>query len=258
MLIADSGFSGLIVQYLGREIRVSGERIIADAGCTMGQVVAAAQKACLTGLEWAVGLPGTVGGAVYGNAGCFGGETKDVVEEVAVYNIHEGQTDQLSNANLGFAYRHSKLKEISSVVLSATFKLKKGDAQEIARAVERIRQKSVERVAEQPLGARTAGSTFKGVEATDAVKQKLETAGVDWKKGVNRAGFISAGFLIEQAGLKGLVYGGAMFSDKHANFIINTGNTTAADIKTLIDTAKEQVKNAFGVQLEEEIRYIGF
>ena len=258
VLVSDEGFRGLVVRIAMTSLSVDEELIIADAGCTMGQVVAAAQKAGLTGLEWAVGLPGTVGGAVFGNAGCFGGETVHVVESVELLNPKSYKLKAISYKLLKPGYRYSKLKDTGEIVVSATFKLKKGSQEEIAAAMERIRQKSIERVKEQPLGARTAGSTFKGINASEAIRSALLAINLDWQRGVNRAGYLSAGWIIERAGLKGYRLGGASFSAHHANFIINHGNATAAEIVKLIQTAKKQIRDKFGIELEEEIRYIGF
>ena len=124
--------------------------------------------------------------------------------------------------------------------------------------MERIRQKSIERIKEQPLGAFTAGSTFKGVVLTPAISDRLLAVSSDWKKGINRTGYLSAGWLLEQTGLKGFRVGNASFSSHHANFIINHGKATASDIALLIKTAIEKIKEKFGINMEEEIRYIGF
>ncbi|MDP3964003.1 MAG: UDP-N-acetylmuramate dehydrogenase [bacterium] len=257
VLISDAGFDGLILRVTSYELRVIGSRIDVGAGATMGQVVAAAQKAGLTGLEWAAGLPGTVGGAVYGNSGCFGGEIKDVIESVQLLNPLDYELRVTSYELLEPSYRHSQLKETGDIVLSATFGLRKGSAEEITASIDKIRAKAKERIAEQPLGARTAGSTFKGVALTPSLRLKIEDLGLNAEQGSNRAGFLSAGWLVEQAGLKGHKTGNASFSDHHANFIINHGSATAKDIVSLIALAKCAVKEKFGIDLEEEIRYIG-
>lgn len=258
VLVSDNGFPGLVLKMACAAIRVLEERIVAEGGATMGQVVAAARKAGLTGLEWAVGLPGTVGGAVCGNAGCFGGETKDVVESVELLDPATGAEKREAASALEFGYRRSRLQESGQVLLAATFRLQKGNPGQISTVMEGIRQRSKERIREQPLGARTAGSTFKGLALTEPLRRQLTERNAPWKRGLNRAGYLSAGFLIEQAGLKGLRFGDAEISRHHANFIVNGGRATASDIKTLIDTIKEQVANAFSVELQEEIRYVGF
>ncbi|MDO8558230.1 MAG: UDP-N-acetylmuramate dehydrogenase [bacterium] len=258
ILISDAGFRGLVIRIVARSLSVKDGLIVADAGCTMGQVVAEAQKAGLTGLEWAVGLPGTVGGAVFGNAGCFGGETKDVVYSVELLDLKNYELRIVDYKELEPGYRHSNLKKMGDIVVSATFKLKKGDAKDIAASMEQIRQKSTERIKEQPLGAWTAGSTFKGVLLTENDKSRITDCGLDWKSGINRTGYLSAGWLLEQTGLKGYRVGDALFSSHHANFIINHGKASASDILHLIDTAKLRVMERFGIELKEEIRYIGF
>jgi UDP-N-acetylmuramate dehydrogenase len=258
VLVSDRGFAGLVIKLAMKKILVDEQTLVADAGCTMGQVVAEALKNGLVGLEWAAGLPGTVGGAVAGNSGCYGGETKDVVGSVALINPKNHELRITNYEDLYPQYRHTLLEDTGEIVLAATFRLKKGDAKEIETVAAAIKAKASERIKEQPLGTRTAGSTFKGVKLSPDQESRITNNGLNWKEGMNRAGFLSAGWLLEKAGLKGFKIGGASFSPHHANFIVNDDKAAAQDIYSLIKSAKEKVKELFGIELEEEIRYIGF
>ena len=215
VLFQDSGFPGLIVKFLASEVHVEGDCVIADAGAKMSQV---ARHGGLE--EWAY-LPGTVGGAVCGNAGCFGLEVKDVLTRAWILGKGEVGPEYFD-----FQYRHSSLKDSGEILLKAAFKVQ-GDFDE-----KKIEKFSAEKQDKQPPGM-SGGSFFKNPEGQ------------------------SAGELIDKCGLKGKTVGGAQISEKHANFILNTGNATASDILELADIAKKAVKEQFNIDLEEEIRIIG-
>lgn len=233
LLFDDAGFRGLVVRMMAKELRVDGERISADAGAKISDLVQAAAEAGLSGVEAWNGMPGTVGGAVYGNAGCFGVEVKDVLESAEVFLPVEG----LLNVGVDFfeyGYRSSRLKRgglehgLPGVVLRAVFRLEKGDPDEIRSGMMDIARKRIEK---QPAGSST-GSFF---------KNPVEHP---------------AGWLIEQCGLKGKSVGGAQISEQHANFFVNKGGATAQDILELGALAKAAVKEKFGLDLEEEIVYV--
>lgn len=232
ILPADSGYDGLIIKVTNRQIRVEGDRVIATAGAITSMVARAAAEASLTGLEWAVTIPGTIGGAVVGNAGCFGGEMSQVVEEVQVVRhvARGGQLAVLKNSELDFSYRHSALKGSDITLLEVTMKLKPGDTDQIKTTMD---QWITKRKESQPLGSSCAGCVFKNPEGD------------------------SAGRLIDVTGLKGQTVGGASVSTDHANFILNDGTATADHIIQLISLIKTRVRDEFGIQLEEEVQYIG-
>lgn len=227
VLFDDEGFRGLVVRFKSDGLELDGEKVVADAGVLMPKLVRAAGEAGLTGFEAWNGLPGTVGGAVYGNAGSFGVEVKDVLERAEVFVPGEG-VKEFGVEDFEFGYRDSALKRNGGVVLRVIFRLKKGDAEEIKANMAEIAKK---RVGKQPPGA-SCGSFFKNP--------------VDHP----------AGWLIEQCGLKGKSVGGAMISEDHANFFLNKESAKASDILGLARIAKEAVKEKFGIELEEEVVYV--
>ncbi|OGZ56692.1 MAG: UDP-N-acetylenolpyruvoylglucosamine reductase [Candidatus Ryanbacteria bacterium RIFCSPLOWO2_02_FULL_45_11c] len=266
VLVADKGFDGLVVRMCCSKLSCDGERVYAGAGVSMAQVSAFSLQNKLTGFEWAVGIPGTVGGSVYGNAGCFGGEMKDVVDDVTVFNIKISKSYKLKAINCDFAYRESIFKKQKDlIILGATVKLNSlWDAEKKEKQVW-IQHMMRERVAEQAIGERTMGSTFKGVLCTDELLWRMQQHDARFQKSgntcwvfLNRRGMISAGFFIEQAGLKGKKIGGVAVSHKHANFLVHDGTGTAEHAMMLIAYTKEHVHRKFGIMLEEEIQYIGF
>ncbi len=241
LLVADAGVPGLVVANRAEEsglIRTAGEEgAWTDAGVVLQQLAQRACRAGLGGLEWAVEIPGTVGGAVFGNAGAFGSSTSEVVTEVEALGP-SGEVVTLSGAGLGFAYRHSHFKTEKgrqAVVLGARMRLRRGRVPELLAAAEANRR---QRQGTQPWG-RCAGSVFRNPPpAAD---------------GENRA----AGYMIDQLGLKGYAVGRARVSPVHANFIMNDGGATAAEIWALIAHLRERVREQYGVELELEIQVWG-
>lgn len=224
LLFDDAGFRGLVIHMRAKEVRVNGNLIYADAGAQSGQVVSAAAKAGLTGLEAWKGLPGTVGGAVFGNAGCFGVETKDILKTARVWRPGEEVMD-MNVDELEYDYRSSVLKREPGVVLSAVFELKTGDPDAIQAGMKEVAEL---RRSKQPPGL-TTGSFFKNPSDHPA------------------------GWLIDQCGLKGHQIGGAQVSEYHGNFFMNTGSATAADILELSDFVQKKVQEKFGITLEQEL-----
>ena len=231
LLIRDGGLRGVVVR-LGKafaEVVVDGTEVRCGAAALDSSAARAAQRAGLTGLEFLSGIPGTVGGAVFMNAGAFGREIRDVLVKATLLDP-SGFRHVLSARDLGsIAYRHSDIPE-DWIVVEATFRAQPGDATEIATKMTEIRRN---REASQPQRVKTGGSTFAN-----------PPGGKAWE-------------LIDRAGCRGLVLGGAMVSDKHCNFLINTGGATARDIETLGEEVRRRVKAATGVDLVWEIRRIG-
>lgn len=231
LLVSDQGIEGAVIA-LGKKsgkIIINGDTIVAEAGALLSTVANQAAEAGLTGLEFASGIPGTLGGAVYMNAGAYGGEIKDVLESVTV--IDEAfENHQYKPQELDMSYRHSALMEKGGYVTDVVLKLTSGDKTEIKSKIDEIRE---QRVAKQPLNYPSAGSTFKRPE-----------------------GFF-AGKLIDDAGLRGYTVGGAQVSEKHCGFVINTGNATAADVLQLMNDVDTEVYQKFGVHLSPEVRIIG-
>lgn len=232
LLVADEGLDRLVIDTSamdGIELGSDSFVLMADAGVSLARLADFACKQGMAGLEFAHGIPGTVGGAVCMNAGAYDGEMKQVIESVTVYFPGEG-VRELSCEEMDFSYRHSLLSNHpEAVVLSAVFRLKTGDP-EVVR--ERMRELMARRKASQPLEFPSAGSTFK-----------------------RPVGYF-AGTLIDQCGLKGLTVGGAQVSEKHAGFVINQGGATFRDVTELIALVQKRVFEEKGVHLEPEVKII--
>ncbi|MCX6714915.1 MAG: UDP-N-acetylmuramate dehydrogenase [Candidatus Uhrbacteria bacterium] len=253
MLVADQGFDGIMIRLLMREIFIDKNSVQVGAGVPMILLSRKVGEACLAGLEWAITLPGTVGGAVRGNAGCFGGETKDHLVEVFV--LSNGEVVARSSAELAFGYRESAIKHSSDIVLSATFNLLPGDCNTIKQVME---SNLAKRKASQPLDAGSAGCMFKNYEiASDEDLQRIQSK-IDLPSEVVLARRISAGWIIDQLDLKGFQIGGAKVSDVHGNFLVNTGSATADEIVQLIAFIKTRARDTYGIILQEEVQYVGF
>lgn len=231
LVVRDGGLRGVVL-VLGADfarIAVEGEELTAQAGATLGAIARAAQENGLTGLEFAEGIPGSVGGGVYMNAGAYGGEMSQVLTWVKAL-MPGGEVVQLSREEMDMSYRHTWLMERGGVVLEACFTLKKGDRAEICARMADLRTRRREK---QPLQYPSSGSFFKRPE-----------------------GYF-AGKLIEDAGLKGASVGGAQISTQHAGFLINTGNATASDVIQLMHQVQQTVYEKYGVRLEPEVRILG-
>lgn len=231
LLVGDKGFRGVVMEVGSRisEISRDGNVICAQAGISLAKLAQEAARAGLTGLEFASGIPGTVGGAVVMNAGAYGGEIKDVLAWALVLKS-DGELQKLSVEELQLSYRHSIVPELGGVVLQAAFQLAPGDREQIRDKMDQLRQQRMEK---QPLEYGSAGSTFKRPE-----------------------GYF-AGKLIMEAGLRSYRVGDAQVSEKHCGFIINRGQATAADIVKVIQDVRASVKEQFGVELEPEVKMIG-
>ena len=255
LLISDEGFNGLVLKPEIKLLKVQGEMVRIGAGVSMQNLLQFTIDNSLSGLEWAGGLPGTVGGAVRGNAGAFSGEIKDVIKEVVSLDISV-KTPKIirrSNKQCKFGYRNSifKINNGKEVIVEAVFEMKKGDKKAIRAAIE---EKIIYRKERQPLEYPNIGSIFKNVDLR-LVPQKLR---LQFARVVKTDPFpvVPTAHLIDQIGLKGVSCGGAMISPKHPNFIVNTLGASAKDVKSLIDIAKYGVKEKFGITLEEEIQYV--
>ncbi|OGF74591.1 UDP-N-acetylenolpyruvoylglucosamine reductase [Candidatus Giovannonibacteria bacterium RIFCSPHIGHO2_02_FULL_46_20] len=248
VLISDEGYSGLVIRLLMRDIEQRSDDVLhVAAGASMAAVAHFATTCGLGGFEWAIGIPGTVGGSIFGNAGCYGGEMKDVVERVNIFDASKAinyppererleRAGKLPTTNCLFSYRYSIFKKHPEwIIVSATLKLVSRDPIESAAL---MREYGKKRATAQDIGSPCAGCIFKNFTPSDGGAK------------------ISAGQLIDAAGLKGTKVGGAMVSFKHGNFIINTGNATAEDVKQLIVLIKEKIKAVHGAELEEEIRIL--
>lgn len=231
LLVGDKGYDGVIIQIFRNmnEIVVDGNFIRIQAGALLSAVAAQALAHSLTGFEFASGIPGTFGGAVVMNAGAYGGEMKNVIKEVRVLT-GDGEIVTLREDELELGYRTSIIAKNGYIVLDGVIELKKGQQEAIKEYMDELKER---RIAKQPLEYPSAGSTFKRPE-----------------------GYF-AGKLIDDAGLRGFRVGGAQVSEKHCGFVINRDKATAAEIAELMRQVKEKVKEAFGVELEAEVKRIG-
>jgi len=291
VLIADKGIKGLVIKTENTDVAVEGEIIRAQAGAPLAQIAVKSSQAGLAGLEFAVAIPGSVGGGVRGNAGCYGTELKDVLTRVHVLQIVilEGakrpigssiskmdsiasapqsgaslQNDKrvedvwLENKDCHFAYRESRFKREPFVILEAEFKAMPGNKEEsMAKMSKWLEQKK----ATQSVESNCAGCVFKNVAWPDWEKvspEALKKEDVDSGKEFQAKGIVPAGWIIDQLGLKGFRLGGTMVSEKHGNFLLNMGQGSTDQMVQLISYVKMQVRDRLGVMLQEEVQYLGF
>lgn len=230
LIVRDGGIAGLVLIVTGmNQIKVEGNDVIAQAGATYIKTTQVARDHSLTGLEFAAGIPGSIGGAVFMNAGAYRGETKFAVKSATIM-LPTGEIKELSNEELDFGYRHSSVQDNHGIVLEATFELKPGDKEKITAQMDEL---NARRAAKQPLELPSCGSVFK-----------------------RPTGYF-AGKLIHDAGLQGYTSGGAQVSKKHTGFIVNIDSGTATDYLNVIHHVQAVVKDKFGVSLETEVRIIG-
>lgn len=231
LLVSDKGYRGVVIQLWKNfsDITVKDCCIQAKAGALLSKVAAEALEAGLTGMEFASGIPGTIGGAAFMNAGAYGGEMKDIIKSVKVLDT-QGEVRVLPKEELKMGYRTSIVKEKGYTVLSVELELTRGNQEEIRNTMEDLKER---RTSKQPLEMPSAGSTFKRPE-----------------------GYF-AGKLIMDSGLRGFSVGGAQVSEKHCGFVVNKGGATAMDVLTLIREVQRRVKEQFGVDLETEVRFLG-
>ncbi len=229
LLVSDKGLRGVIISTENAErVTVDGTRITAEAGAGLAKIARMARQASLTGMEFAAGIPGSLGGAVVMNAGAYGGEMKDILVSVAAM-APDGTVHKLAAEELALGYRTSRLPKDGSIVLEAVLKLREGDPDAIRARMDEL---ACQRKSKQPLEYPSAGSMFKRPE-----------------------GYF-AGKLIDDAGLRGFAVGGAQISEKHCGFVVNRGGATAEDVLSLCGEVSRIVYEKFGVRLEREVKYL--
>jgi len=229
LLVKDEGYRGIVLQIKLEEIKIDGSFVTVESGVKNAILSKKILDNSLTGFEFASGIPGTIGGAIKMNAGAYGSEMKDIVSEVT-YIDYDGNIYTISNSECEFEYRHSRFFNEKAIILSAKFKLEKGNKEEIE---DKIKELASQRKEKQPLEYPNAGSTFKRGD-----------------------GYITAK-LIDECGLKGYQIGGAQVSEKHAGFIVNKNNATSKDILDLIEYVQKNVKEQTGKDIKLEIEVIG-
>lgn len=235
LMLRDGGIRGVVIRMdkTLNNVDVNGLEITAGAGATGGKVARSARENSLKGAEFLCGIPGSVGGALKMNAGAYGHETVDILKDVQIVT-KEGELQTLSPKKLNFSYRHSELPE-GALFVGATFKLEKGDKEEIRN---RMREINKNRATSQPLSMPSSGSWFKNVLLEDGTKKHA------WQ-------------VVSEAGCRGMRVGDAQVSVKHCNFFVNLGDATAKDMQTLTEQVEQQVFDRLGIKLEREVRFIG-
>lgn len=230
LIVNDGGIRGIVVKLSSQNVECKDNLLIADAGVSFTKLSHVAYDNALTGMEWACGIPGTVGGAVYMNAGAYGGEIADIVKCVE-YIDENGELKVLTKDELSFSYRKSvfNTNKINGIITKCSLELKKGDKDSIINSMNDYLKRRKEK---QPIEMPSAGSVFKRPEGH----------------------FV--GQMIEELGLKGYSIGGAQVSNKHAGFIVNTGDATAEDVKNLIEFIKGKVMERYNIELETEVKFV--
>jgi len=250
LLMSDQGYGGLVIRNRCKATRI-GRLTMSETGASLGSLYLQTAQAGLSGLEWAIGIPGTVGGALVSNAGAYRGNIGPLVRELRV--VSQGCDQVVGPEWMEFSYRDSRLRrspQERSVILSCILELTpNGDPEEITA---RARKYQAERRAKQPL-APSAGSFFKNV-----IDSGLAARMATLPPALKAAGVVPAGYLIEACGLKGYQLGGAQVSDRHANFLIRSQDlATASDFRRLAEFVKQRVRETYGVTLDEEVLYVG-
>ena len=230
LLVKDGGIRGLVIKYMTKDYHIIGEEVTVSSGLTNALLAKILLDNSLSGFEFAGGIPGTIGGAVYMNAGAYSLEMKNIVVSTKYLDLNTYEIKTIANNEHNFEYRKSIFQNLNTVILETTLKLQKGNKEEMKAKMQEYAEK---RKTTQPLDKPSAGSTFK--RGTDFITAKL----------------------IDESGLKGYSIGGAQVSNKHAGFIINEKNATAKDIINLINYVKEKVYEKFGKTIEEEVKIIG-
>lgn len=265
LLFSDDGYDGVIIRCMSQEdgmgVKFLGDGLVESfAGEFLDSVIQAQFELGLVGLEWAGGLPGTVGAAVRGNVGAFSGEIKDVFVKAHCIRLQEnGDYEEmtLSREEMEFAYRSSKVKTEKLIVISAQFQLREGTPEELLQAHETYFSNVTYRQDKHPLDYPNCGSVFKNISKKEEVDRILESWD-DIKELVHDKwhGKVSMGYIIDRLGLKGRQIGNAQISEKHQNFIVNKGGAKASDVKTIIAEVEEEMQESFGFTPEVEIEIV--
>lgn len=261
MVVSDEGVKGLVIRVAMRSIAIEGELVLVSAGMTLNETAVKATEEGLSGLEWAAGIPGSIGGAICGNSGSFGGEMKDVVENVLV--LKEGEVVTFSNADCEFGYRDSIFRRtVGHVILSTTLSLKRAEDPEESRAL--MKSHMEKKREQQPIDQLSAGCIFMNWKpenegSLDSMRHSLDLD-KDEKIPLTESGTVPAAWILDRAQLKGFKVGHISVSEKHANFLVNDGEGSAENVVAMIAALKTRIRNMTDsvVHLTEEVEYVGF
>lgn len=255
ILVSDAGIKGLVLKPAHGGITQKDNRLIVGTNANVWDVSEYALREGLSGIEWAIGIPGSMGGAIRGNAGAHGGSFDQVVRRVTVFDEPSRSFIDKSPADCGFAYRHSIFKENTrQIIWEVELELAAGDRAAMETVMEGYREYRRTSQPKEP----SAGCVFKNFLAADLEKVNPELVKIAASEGKVRGGKIGAGYLVQKLGLMGLAEGGARISEKHANFVINADGAKAADVAAIMTVVKEKVKGQYGVDMEEEVQFLGF
>ena len=254
LLVSDKGFNGLVVKVNNSSIEIKKNRIFIGAGVNLTKLAYISADNGLSGFEWAAGIPGTIGGAIYGNAHAFGTKISDLIESIKAIDLKTLKLKDFTNGQCRFSLKNSIFKKNKNlVILSAVINLKEQDKEEVKSHIRKFLEY---RMTNHPMNFPSAGSTF--INPVVRIKNKKLLEKFTELKEYNKKGAIPAGYLIEKCGLAGKKIGKAQISEKHCNFIINLGGAESKNVLSLMDLAKREVKKKFGIELKPEIQLVGF
>lgn len=255
LLVSDHGFAGLVIKPITREVKVENDQVITDAGVALVKLVLIAAEHSLSGLEWAMGIPGTIGGAVFGNAGAYGSSINKNVARVTAINLVSYEIKDFTPDECAFAYRSSFFKQTGEwLIWQVVLNLQPGEQNEIRALGKKYLD---DRLAHQPR-LPSAGCFFKNFTLAQLTATNPEIVKQTAVQAASKGGKLGCGFLLDRLGVKGMRVGGAMVSPMHANFIVNDNHATAADIVALAGEIKQKAQNELQVALSEEVRFVGF
>ncbi len=251
LIFPDEGYRGLVIKLDFQKLEIADSKVTVGAGVMLQHLIAETLKHGLTGLEFAAGIPGSVGGAIRGNAGTYGKDMSSVVTTITYLIPATSEIKTCVGQECNFAYRHSSFKENDYIIAEAELQLLRGKVEESQKIIdERLHIRYTEHPSEP-----SAGCVFKNIKFEDVDIEKLKTKDLDLAK-FEKFKKIPAGYLVDLLGLKGKTIGGAQVSPKHGNYIINTGNAKAEDVVKLVSLIKQQVRDAYGIQLQEEVQFV--
>jgi len=262
LLVSDQGLDGLTIKQSNTSFKITADQVYAESGALVINVLDKTLNSGLVGWPWAAGLPGTIGGAIRGNAGAYGQAMSDITQSVEVYQ--NGKVKIYLNDQLGFKYRHSLIKETPGmIVIAVNLKLKKGNDQEVKKDKDQLKVYNDRRENTQPLDLPNSGCVFKNIDLTkieinkEKVIKALDITAAEYNE-ATKFDKLPVSYILDRLGLKGKTIGGAQVSEKHGAFIVNTGEAKAEQVIMLISNIKMRVRNELGIQLMEEIQYLGF
>jgi UDP-N-acetylmuramate dehydrogenase len=257
LLVSDQGYDGLIIKSVSDQYQIKGREIWAESGLNLSRLVGLAAQSGLSGLEKLAGVPGTVGGAARGNAGAYGVSFGDLIKQVELYQA--GQIKKISHSEMQYHYRDSLLKHQAGVILAVTLKLSLSEQRNLQPEVIKVIKERNGRLPLEP----SAGCIFKNIDLGQVqidetkVRHELDITQTEWLD-ATKHGKLSVAYIIERLDLKGKRIGDCQISEKHGAFFVNLGHARAQDVIMLISDIKMRVRNQLGIQLEEEIQYLGF